>query len=75
LNNFENQMFNPTYFNESYYRQMQAQQYNADQNERVLKVVHSFSDMLEQVDGMDAEHQQQAFLTCLTIMAQRNGWR
>ncbi len=75
MNYFETQMFNPTYVNESYYRQQQVKNYMADQDERVAKVVHSFNDMLDQVNGMDREHQQQAFLLCLAQMAIKYGWK
>ena len=74
MNYFENQMFNPNYVNEAYYRQMQANMYSLDQNERVLKEVHSFKDMIDQIDGMDNEHQQQTVLLCLGEIARKNGW-
>lgn len=74
MNYFENQMFNPNYINEDNYHQMQSEKYAIDQDEKVTKVVHSFSDMLDQVNGMDMEHQQQAFLLCLAEVARRNGW-
>ena len=74
MNYFETQMFNPNYINEEYYRHLQAQKYAADQNERVMKVVNSFRDMLDQVNAMDEQHQQQAFLMCLAEIARRNGW-
>ena len=75
MNYFENRLFNPNYMNETYYQQIQMINYNANQNERVLKAVHSFSDMLEQVSGMDESHQEQTFMLCLAELARRNGWR
>ena len=74
LNIFESQMFNPVFVNEQNYRQMQVNMYTLEQNERVAKVVHAFKDMLDQVEGMDSDHQQQAFWLCLNEMARRNRW-
>ena len=68
-------MFNPSYVNESYYRQIQQDFSNMAQNERVLKAVHAFSDMMDQVDGMDLQHQQQTFTMCLAEFGRRHGWR
>lgn len=67
-------MFNPNFINEDYYRKMKAQNYDDDQNERVMKVVNSCNDMLDQVSGMDEKHQQLAFWLCLAEIARRNGW-
>lgn len=75
MNVFENQMFNPNYINEDYYRRIQIMKYNADQNERVVKALHAFEDMLKQVDGMDEKHQQLAFGMCLATIAKRCGWK
>ena len=75
MNSFENNMFNPNYFNESYYRQNQNYTYMFGQDERVLKAVHAFSEMLDQVAVMDDKHQQETLLMCLMEMARRSGWR
>ncbi len=74
MNFFETQMFNQSYVSVSYYHQMQINNYFADQDERVIKAVHSFCDMLDMVESMDEMHQQQAFWMCLTEMAKRKGW-
>lgn len=34
----------------------------------------SFLDMLDQVEGMNREHQQQTFCLCLAEIARRNKW-
>ncbi len=74
MNYFEKQLFNPNYVNEAYYREIQVAKYDSEQNERVIKAVHAFSDMLDQVGGMDQKHQEQTFNWCLVELARRNGW-
>ena len=75
MNHFENHMFNPQYFNQEYYSQIRANDYTAEQNERVLKVCHSFSNMLDQVKEMDQDHQWKAFCMCLEEIGRRQGWQ
>ncbi len=75
MNYFETQIFNPIYANEAYYRQIQEASHNVEQNDRVLKAVHSFDDLLNQVSGMDENHQKETFLLCMSVLAKRNGWK
>ncbi len=75
MNHFESQMFNSQFVNEANYRQIQAQIHAAEQNERVIKVVRAFTDMLDQVQGMDIAYQQQTCLLCLAEVAKRYGWQ
>ena len=78
---FDDHFYNPAYFNPQYYQQVkntmidQTMNYQGDQNERVMKTVHAFSEMLDQIEGMDVAHQQQAFGLCLLEMSHRKQWR
>lgn len=77
MNQFYNQMFNPTYVNPEFYQSIQAQamwQYQQDQNAEVQKAVKATRDLCEAVNKLDAEHQQQAFCVCLGIIAAELGW-
>ena len=75
---FDNNFYNPNYFNPAYYQQVKntidSSLYTLDQDQRVLKAVHAFSEMLDQVDGMDGAHQEQTLLLCLAEMARRKRW-
>ena len=70
MNQFYDQMFNPTYVNQSFYQSIPSQtmwQYQQDQNAEVQKAVKAIYDLCEAVNKLDAEHQQQAFCVCLGI--------
>jgi len=75
---FDNRMFNPTYVNPDYYRQMQAhieaQRYEAEQNREIAKAVKAMHDLCEAAKKIDAQHQEQAFLACLGVIALENKW-
>lgn len=77
MNQFYDQMFNPTYVNQSFYQLIPSQtmwQYQQDQNAEVQKAVKAIYDLCEAVNKLDAEHQQQAFCVCLGIIAAELGW-
>ena len=77
MNQFYDQMFNPTYVNQSFYQSIPSQtmwQYQQDQNAEVQKAVKAIYDLGEDVNKLDAEHQQQAFCVCLGIIAAELGW-
>ena len=77
MNQFYNQMFNPTYVNQSFYQSIPSQtmwQYQQDQNAEVQKAVKATRDLCEAVNKLDAEHQQQAFYACLMVLASELGW-
>ena len=77
MNHFYDQMFNPTYVNQSFYQSIPSQtmwQYQQDQNAEVQKAVKAIYDLCEAVNKLDAEHQQQAFCVCLGIIAAELGW-
>ena len=76
MNQFYDQMFNPTYVNQSFYQSIPSQtmwQYQQDQNAEVQKAVKAIYDLCEAVNKLDAEHQQQAFCVCLGIIAAELG--
>ena len=77
MNQFYDQMFNPTYVNQSFYQSIPSQtmwQYQQDQNAEVQKAVKAIYDLCEAVNKLDAEHQQQAFCVCSGIIAAELGW-
>ena len=77
MNQFYDQMFNPTYVNQSFYQSIPSQtmwQYQQDQNAEVQKAVKATHDLCEAVNKLDAEHQQQAFCVYLGIIAAELGW-
>ena len=78
MNQFYNQMFNPQYVNPDYYAILQAQdekRYLQNQDYEVQKAVKATYDLCEAVNKLDAEHQQQAFYACLTVLAAELGWK
>ena len=77
MNQFYDQMLNPTYVNQSFYQSIPSQtmwKYQQDQNAEVQKAVKAIYDLCEAVNKLDAEHQQQAFCVCLGIIAAELGW-
>ena len=71
-------MFNPQYVNPDYYAMLQAKaakQYQQNQSNEVQKAVKATHDLCEAVNKLDAEHQQQAFYACLTVLAAELGWK
>ena len=78
MNYFYNQMFNPQYVTPDYFAMLQAQaakQYQQNQSNEVQKAVKATYDLCEAVNKLDAEHQQQAFYACLTVLAAELGWK
>ena len=69
-------MFNPQYVNPAYYNQVQAQvaQYNFEQNMEIAKTVQAVRDLCKAMKKMDNQHQQEAFMASLAVMAQEFGW-
>lgn len=74
---FTNTMFNSQYVNPYYYSQQQPliQQYDFQQNSEVIKAAHAVSDLCKAVKKMDEQHQQEAFLACLAVIAKEFGWQ
>ena len=58
MNQFYNQMFNPTYVNPGFYQSIPAQamwQYQQDQNAEVQKAVKATRDLCEAVNKLDVK--------------------
>ena len=72
---FNNMMFNPQYVNPDYYNQMRQFEYNQTQNKKVGDAIKAMHDLCGAVKDMDQEHQQQAFLGCLGVMAEELNWK
>ena len=73
---FEEQMFNPQYMNPDYYKDNHAMLQNCakEQSDHVIKAVHAFTDMMDEIQKMDKAHQEQTFSLCYYELAKRNGW-
>lgn len=77
MNQFYNQMFNPSYVNQDFYQSIPPQtmwQYQQNQSAEVVKAMKATYDLCEAVNKLDAKHQQQAFCVCLGIIAAELGW-
>ena len=72
---FNNMMFNPQYVNADYYNQIRQFEYNQNQDEKVRDAIKAMHDLCDAVKDMDQEHQQQAFLGCLGVMAEELNWK
>ena len=72
---FNNMMFNPQYVNADYYNQIRQFEYNQNQDEKVRDAIKAMHDLCDAVKDMDQEHQQQAFLGCLGVMAEELHWK
>ena len=72
MNQFCNQMFNPTYVNPNYYQSIQSQaMWQYQQNQKAVNATH---DLIEAARNLDSKHQQQAFYACLAVLAFELGW-
>ena len=71
MNHYEKQLLshNPNYVNEAYHKQIKTVKYDAEQNERVVKAVHAFTDMLDQIGEIYQKHQEHTFNWCLVELA------
>lgn len=77
MNQFCNQMFNPTYVNPNYYQSIQSQamwQYQQNQDAQVQKAVNATRDLMEAVRNLDPKRQEEAFYKCLGIIVAEAGW-
>ena len=72
---FNNMMFNPQYVNADYYNQIRQFEYNQNQDKKVRDAIKAMHDLCDAVKDMDQEHQQQAFLGCLGVMAEELNWK
>lgn len=73
---FTNTMFNSQYVNPYYYRHSNlcpAVRFSA--KFRKLQAGYASSDLCKAVKKMDEQHQQEAFLACLAVIAKEFGWQ
>ena len=68
-------MFNPQYVNPDYYNQIRQFEYKQKQDKKVKDAINAMHDLCDAVKDMDQEHQQQAFLGCLGVMAEELHWK
>ena len=72
---FNNMMFNLQYVNPDYYNQIRQCEYKQNQDKKVRDAIKAMHDLCDAVKDMDQEHQQQAFLGCLGVMAEELNWK
>lgn len=76
MNQFYNQMFNPSYVNQDFYQSIPPQtmwQYQQNQSAEVVKAMKATHDLCVAVNN-GCGTQQQAFCVCLGIIAAELGW-
>ena len=72
---FNNMMFNPQYVNANYYNQIRQFEYNQNHDKKVRDAIKAMHDLCDAVKDMDQNHQEQAFLGCLAVMAEEFHWK
>ena len=66
---------NPNLFNQQeYLKTLNQQNYEFEQNLKVLDAVETFSDLLDKIDKIDFNHQSQLFYAMLIELGKRNHW-
>lgn len=71
---FYDWFYNLAYVNQYNYAQNQRSIYQFRQDMEVQKAANAARDLCKAVKNMDEQHQQQAFLACLEVMAEEYGW-
>ena len=76
-NQFYNQFLNPQFISQEYYHQNMSEilRYQQEQDKEVANVVKAVRDLCEANKKLDPQHQNQAFLMALTVMASEFGWK
>lgn len=71
MNPIFNQLFNSQYANEAYLRQLQWQQYDAQQRQEITNIVKAIHDYFDAARKIAPEYQQMAFDACIAeVVAQ-----
>lgn len=71
MNPLYDQLFNPQYANETYLRQLQWQQYDAQQRQEITNIVKAIHDYFDAARKIAPAYQQMAFDACITeVVAQ-----
>ena len=77
MNPLYDQLFNPQYANETYLRQLQWQQYDAEQRHEITNIVKAIRDYFDAARKIATEYQQMAFDACIAAvveeMSKENG--
>ena len=68
MNPLYNQLFNPQYANEAYLRQLQWQQYDAQQRQEITNIVKAIHDYFDAARKIAPEYQQMAFNACIAAV-------
>lgn len=64
MNPLYDQIFNQQCVNEAYLKQLQIQQYHAEQQQEIAKAVRALHDYCDAARRIAPEYQQQAFCAC-----------
>lgn len=54
--------------------QTQIQDYEQQQNRKVINAANKFREYLEEIDKVDANHQQDALAACILVVAEKMKW-
>ena len=68
MNPLYDQLFNPQYANETYLRQLQWQQYDAEQRQEITNIVKAIRDYFDAARKIAPEYQQMAFDACIAAV-------
>ena len=68
MNPLYSQLFNPQYTNEVYLRQLQLQQYDAQQRQEIANIVKAIRDYFDAARKIAPEYQQMAFDACIAAV-------
>lgn len=73
---FTDWFYNPQFINPPAYRdyQAQAQEYEQQQSREVMNVAYKFKEYLDAIDNVDCNHQQDAIVACLRVIANKKHW-
>ena len=69
-----NWYYNPNYFNQQTYAQIQAQIYEQSQQKEVFNAVKAYKDLLDAIEKLDPAHQETAARCCLFELGKRMNW-
>lgn len=68
MNQLYYQLFNPQYANEAYLRQLQWQQYDANQRKEIIKAEQAIHDYFDAFRKIAPEYQQMAINACIAAV-------
>ena len=68
MNPLYDQMFNQQYVNPEYLRQVQVQQYHAEQQKEIANAVKALQDYFDAAKKIAPEYRQAAFCACAAVI-------